>query len=384
MGATTEVWEPSAAELAGRPLIPDGLDFDGRPQLVARFLGEGTGRSLMFNGHIDVVSSEPRDRWTSDPNAAEVRDGKLYGRGACDMKGGVAAMTFAAETLARLEVRLGGDLLVCTNTDEESSGAGGMALVAHGVRADAGVVPEPTGFDAWIACRGSSLVTIEVAGQAGHAEMPQPHWRAGGGVNAVEKMTLVLAAIEALRNDWHRRDELARHAYLSPGDIVPTVIAGGEWVVTYPSSCRVTCVAAYPPAQADADGWATRIAAELEETIARATADDDWLSEHPPSITWHSGVTPMEMSPDEPIVETVLAAARDVRRIGKAAGLDSWYDGATFTQFADTPTLAFGPSGLDGERTLAHTVDEFVRVDDLVACSQALALVALRFCGTAA
>ena len=82
--------------------MPFDLDFDGRPQLLARFAGAGGGRSLLLNGHIDVVSGEPKARWTDDPNTPVVRDGKLYGRGACDMKGGVAAMVLAAETLARL------------------------------------------------------------------------------------------------------------------------------------------------------------------------------------------------------------------------------------------------------------------------------------------
>ena len=100
----------------------------------------------MFNGHIDVVSAEPRSEWTSDPFVASLRDGLLHGRGACDMKGGIAAMVFAVEALSSQGVSLDGDLLVATNTDEESSGAGGTALVEHGLRADAGVVTEPTGF----------------------------------------------------------------------------------------------------------------------------------------------------------------------------------------------------------------------------------------------
>ena len=381
-GADTEVWEPSASELSGLPPIPEGLDFAGRPQLAARFRGDSGGRSLLLNGHIDVVSCEPRQRWTSDPNRAEVRHGKLFGRGACDMKGGVAAMTFAAETLARLDVRLAGDLLVCTNTDEESSGAGGMALVAHGLRADAGIVPEPTGFDAWIACRGSSLVTIDVLGQPGHAEKPQPHWRDGGAVNAIERMTRVLGAVDQLRDDWHGRPDTA-HAYLSPGDIVPTMISGGEWVVTYPALCRLTCVVAYPPTQADADGGSTVVARELADKVADAVSDDDWLREHPPEIRWHSGVAPMEMQPDAPIVETVLEVGAELGRPGRPTGLDSWFDGATFTRFGATPTIAFGPPGLDGDRTVAHTIDEFVPVDDLVLCAQALALAAVRFCGVA-
>src|ERR1700759_4019852 len=117
--------------MAGAPLVPDGLDFAGRPQLIATLRGSGSrppGRSLLFNGHIDVVSGEPKGEWTSDPFTPEVRDGNLFGRGACDMKGGVAAMSYAAQAIAAANITLAGDLIVATNTDEESSGAGGSAL----------------------------------------------------------------------------------------------------------------------------------------------------------------------------------------------------------------------------------------------------------------
>ena len=225
--------------------VPFELDFDGRPQLVARFAGAGGGRSLLLNGHIDVVSGEPKARWTDDPNTPVVRDGKLYGRGACDMKGGVAAMVLAAEVLARLGVRLAGDLIVNTITDEESTGAGGIASVAHGVRADAGIVPEPTAFDVWVACRGSVYPTITVEGRPGHAELLQPHWRDGGAVNAIEKAQIVLDAIRGLREEWRTRSDL-QHPYLSPPDIVPTLMHAGEWSVTYPASCAITSARAVP------------------------------------------------------------------------------------------------------------------------------------------
>lgn len=380
-GAAVEVWEPELPELAGLPLVPEHLDFTGRPQLTARFGGAGGGRSLLLNGHVDVVSAEPVELWTTGPNAPEVRDGRLYGRGACDMKGGIAAMVVAAEVVTRRSARLAGDLLVATNTDEESSGAGGMALVAHGVRADAGICPEPTGFDTWVACRGSTLLTIEVPGRPGHAEMPQPGWRHGGAVNAIEKAAVILDAIHELRAEWARRDDLS-HPRLSPGGIVPTVVSGGEWDVTYPASCRLTCVVTYTPAHA-ASGhpWSAFVEREVAARIASAAERDDWLAEHPPVLTWSAGVMPMDLAGDEPIVATVLGAGADVGRPGRATGLDSWFDGATFTSFAETPTIAFGPSGLDGEQTVAHAVDEFVRVDDLVTCAQALALAVLRFCG---
>ncbi len=104
-GAEIDLFEPDAAQLAGAPLVPEGLDFAGRPQLIATLRGAGGGQSLLLNGHIDVVSGEPRGAWTSDPFTPEVRDGRLYGRGACDMKGGVAAMTFAAEAIAAARSR---------------------------------------------------------------------------------------------------------------------------------------------------------------------------------------------------------------------------------------------------------------------------------------
>jgi acetylornithine deacetylase len=374
-GAEVEIWEPDPADLAGHPLLPDGLGFEGRPQLVARFEGTGGGRSLLLNGHIDVVSAEPRDRWASDPLRAEVRDGRLFGRGASDMKGGVAALVVAAETLAAERIDLAGDLVVNTITDEESSGAGGAASVAHGVHADAGIVTEPTGFDVWVACRGSSYADIEVPGRPGHAEVAQRHWREGGAVNAIEKGMLVVGAIQTLRARWREREDLT-HPYLSPPDVVPTIAAAGEWKVTYPATFRLTCGALYLPVQGDEGGWGSLVEQEVSDSILAAIAEDDWLAENPPSFSWSNGVMAMQIPEDSPIV-AVLSGARDaVGRQGSLAGLDSWYDGATYTVYGDTPSVGFGTGGFE----TAHAIDEYVPVDDLVACAQAVAIAAMRFC----
>jgi acetylornithine deacetylase len=381
-GATVDVWEPDAAALAGMPLVPPGLSFEGRPQLIARKVGRGGGRSLVFNGHIDVVSTEPRSEWTSDPFVASVRDGLLYGRGACDMKGGIAAMVFAVETLSSLGISLDGDLLVATNTDEESSGAGGTALVEHGLQADAGVVTEPTGFQTWIACRGSDYGVIRVPGRPGHAEVRQPDWRLGGAVNAIEKAVVVLGAIESLRAAWAERPGLT-HALLSPPSLLPTLARAGEWAVTYPASCELTIAVMYLPAQADASGWGSEVRREVEEWIARETAQDDWLREHPPVIEWWPNpVMPFEISPDAPIVAVMQVASTDVGHPGRLGGLDSWYDGATLTQLAGIPSIGYGPPGFDTDGvSVAHMIDEFVPVDGLVAAAQGLAVAAMRFCG---
>jgi acetylornithine deacetylase len=384
IGAEIDLWEPDQEAMAGKPLVPPGLDFEGRPQLIARRRGAGGGRSLALNGHIDVVSAEPRERWRSDPFAAEVRDGLLYGRGACDMKGGIAAMTLAAETLAELGVTLAGDLVVATNTDEESSGAGGTALVERGLRTDAAIVTEPTGFDVWIACRGSEYCRVSVPGRPGHAEVRQPHWRGGGAVNAIEKATVVVDAIRSLRAHWASAPGLD-HPYVSRPDAVPTVASGGEWAVTYPASCELTVAVMYVPAQADADGWGSDVKREFEEWLARETRADDWLAANPPEVTWQpNGVMPLEIDASEPIVRAMLDATRDIGSPGALGGLDSWYDGATLTHLAGIPAVGYGPPGFDQSgATVAHTIDEFVPVDGLVRCAQALAVAAMRFCGTA-
>jgi acetylornithine deacetylase len=383
-GAEIDLFEPDATAMAGAPLVPEGLDFAGRPQLIATLRGAGGGRSLLFNGHIDVVSGEPKAEWTSDPFTPQVRDGKLFGRGACDMKGGVAAMAYAAQAIAAANITLAGNLIVATNTDEESSGAGGSALVARGVHADAGIVTEPTDFRTWVACRGSEYGVIRVPGRPGHAEVRHPDWRRGGAVNAIEKAGVVMDAIASLRTRW-AADESFRHPVLSVPSLLPTVVSGGEWPVTYPSSCDLTIAVMYLPVQADADGWGSSVREEVQDWIVRECARDDWLAEHPPAFAWWSnGVMPMEIPESSPIIGAMLQASDDLGLRRELGGLDSWYDGATFTLLAGIPSIGYGPPGFDPEgATVAHTIDEYVPVDGLVSCAQALAVAALRFCGVA-
>ena len=281
---------------------------------MARFAGAGGGRSLLLNGHIDVVSGEPRERWTDDPNAPVVRDGNLHGRGACDMKGGVAAMVLAAEMLARLGIRLAGDLIVNTITDEESTGAGGIASVAHGVRADAGIVPEPTAFEVWIACRGSVYPTITIEGRPGHAELRQPHWRDGGAVNAIEKAQIVLDAIARLREEWRTRADL-QHPLLSPPDIVPTVMRAGEWSVTYPASCEITSAVLFRPRSRTPTATARACARTCRRgSSAPARPTPGWPSTRR-RFAWSGGhPADGDRRPATRSSQTVLAASADVGR----------------------------------------------------------------------
>jgi acetylornithine deacetylase len=195
-------------------------------------------------------------------------------------------------------------------------------------------------------------------------------------VNAIEKTAILLDAVRRLREEWALRP---RHPYLSPADCVPTMIEGGEWIVSYPASCSVTYHVGYLPAHADEDGWGTRVEREIVEWVERAARADPWLAEHPPEFAWAPQVPSSEVPADHPVVEALLAATADLGAPASVGGMENWHDGATFTRFADTPCVCFGPR--DMART--HTVDEFVPVDDLVACAQGIAVAAMRFCDVA-
>ncbi len=378
-GAAVELWEPDGAQFADVSQVPDGLTFEGRPQLAATFAGSGGGRSLLLNGHIDVVTPEPVDRWSSDPWRAEVRDGLLYGRGACDMKGGVGAMVFAAETIAALGIGLAGDLIVNTNTDEESSGAGSLACAAHGISADAGICTESTGGQVWVCTRGSQSVRITVQGRAGHAEVPHPSWQDGGPVNAIDAAEPVLAAVRELRAEWERSDVI-KHRHLAPQTILTTVISGGEWFVSYPSSCTLTVNLMYLPVRADAEGYGALIRHEVEQRVIAAASADPWLREHPPAFEWGPDLPPFDLGDSVPIAAAVQDAARATGRELTLGGLDSWFDAASFNRAGAASMVGYGP-GTPGFAGNAHGADEHVSVDDLVACAQTIAVAALRWCG---
>ena len=375
-GAAVALTEPDAAMVAGHPYVPEGFTFAGRPQLVARFAGACGGPSLLLNGHVDVVAPGPRADWRCDPFAGEVRDGVVHGRGACDMKGGIAAMVAAVEALRELGVQLAGDVIVNTVSEEETTGAGGL-VAARTLRADAAIVPEPTGLAVCAGCRGSLLAAVTVEGRAGHAGIPPAPHDEGGAVNAIDKARLVLDAIQRLNERWAATH---RHPRLSPAHCVPTAIHGGEWIVSHPAACRIECHLEFLPEQADAGGWGAAARREFEAAIRRAAEQDEWLSRRPPRVEWLLGGVPSaEVAEDDPIVQTLLGVQRDLTSGSQVGGFDNWSDAATLIREAGIPSVNYGP----GDLRHAHTAREHVPVAELVACAQGIALTAMRFCGLA-
>ena len=376
LGAQVDQWEPDAAELAGHPMLPPWHHWRGRPLTVGTIRGGGGGRSLAVNGHVDVVDAGELSRWTSPPFAAEVRDGRIYGRGAVDMKGGIGAALFALEALHGCGVQLAGDVVFETVPDEETCAMGTVAAIARGYRADAGLVPEPTRHNLWIATRGLLHGTLTVEGRSAHAEMNQPHWREGGGVNAIQKATVVLAGLDRLTADWAERED-KRHPLLGTPSVNPTIVRGGSFISNVPERCDVALNTTYLPGNADERGYGSIPRAEIEQAVAAAARSDDWLAEHPPAWSWYTDYPPSEIDPGSPIVAVVQEAGRDLGVDVRAEGIDTTYDGALLTLFAATPSPAFGP----GDLTRAHAPDEWVGIDELVLGAKLYARAISLWCG---
>jgi acetylornithine deacetylase len=378
LGAEVDQWEPRAEDFAGHPMMPPWHHWEGRPLTVAIFRGRGGGRSLVINGHIDVVSAGDESLWESPPFAADMRNGRVYGRGAVDMKGGIGAALFALRALRESGVELAGDVVVELVPDEETCAMGTVAAIARGYRADAGLVPEPTGFDVWIATRGLLHGTLTVPGRSAHAEMNQPHWREGGGVNAIQKAMLLLPALDRVSDEWANRDD-KRHPLLGTPSVNPTQIEGGTFISNVPEWCRVAINTTYLPDNADAEGYGSAPRAELERAVAEAAAADDWLAEHPPSWSWYTDYPPSEIDPASPIIGVVQEAVRKLGREARTVGIDTTYDGALLTRFAATPSPAFGP----GDLGRAHAPDEWVGIDELELAARLYASVIAAWCGRA-
>ncbi len=373
-GFEVDLWEPAVADVEGHPMYMAGQSWEDRPIVVGRLRGTGSGRSLMFNGHIDTVPAGDLGAWASNPWTPEVRNGRLYGRGACDMKGGVAAMLAAALSLAE-RGGLPGDLLVEVVTDEEVNGMGTIAATRKGYRADAAVVPEPTGLDIWIAFRGILNGSLELVGRPGHVEVAQPHWTRDGAVNAVHKAMEVLGRLRELDDEWRTRPD-KQHPLCSTGEVNVTKLSGGEFYSTVPERCGATINICYVPGEEDETGYGGHVKAEVEARLAAIARLDSWLEQHPPSLRWEVDFPPAEISADEPIVHALMAAARELGGTPRILGLDTWDDTVTLIREGGIPSVSFGP----GSNDQAHATDEYVDLAELRLCAAMLTRISAEWC----
>ncbi len=379
LGAELDRWEFDAADLArydGYPGYHADRDLTGRPNLVGRLRGAGGGRSLLLLGHADTVGLGPG--WSVDPFAAVRRDGLLYGRGAVDMKGGMAAALAALELLDQLGVTLAGDVLFASVVDEETGGMGALSLVDRGYRADGAIIPEPTGLEIAPLCRGVLWCTIRIPGRAGHIEIPQPAWDHGGAVDAIALGRDLLTAIDELNARW-RTDPRKRHP-LQPVacQAIPSVIRAGALPSAWADGFELTLDVQYLPAERDDHQLGGNVKDQIEAAIREWARRHAWLRAEGITIDWPVDADCAEIPADHPLVTTTAACVAASGSPGVVRGSPFHTDMGLLVN-AGIPTVNFGP----GDPAIAHQVDEALPEAALAAATRAYALTIAAWCGVA-
>ena len=362
-GVPVERLDPDPAAARRDPDWPgEEMPRDRLPIVLGR-LGKAGGRRVVLVGHVDVVPVGDRSTWTHDPWAAE-RDGdRLYGRGAVDMKGGVAAILGAVRAVvsAGLEARLGGEVLVASVPSEEDGGQGMLAAIRAGVTGDQAVITEPTGLDIVIAHAGAITFRLTVPGRAAHASVRRE------GVSALDNLQTLIRALqadEAARNSAET-DPLMTVLGLPYATIIGKV-SGGEWASTVID--RVVAEGRYGVKLGQTWRDAER---DLQRCIDDANESDPFLREHPATVELTGGrFSSARIAADHPLPTGLAAAAsatlgRDITLHGEPYGADM----RLLVNEGATPTVIFGP----GDKRVAHSADEWVSVDEVVACARTLA-----------
>lgn len=326
----------------------------GRPNVIARG-GRATGPSIMLNGHLDVVDVEGM---AHAPFGADERDGRVYGRGASDMKGGVAAMCAAA---ARAAARgLDGEVIVTAVVDEEHTSIGTRELLRCGVRADAAIVAEPTSLSMMPAHKGFAWIEIDVRGRAAHGS------RYELGVDAILDAGLILAELDRLEREV--LPARPPHPLLGRSSLHVSTIEGGQGWSTYPDRCIVRVERRTLPAERREEPFEEVLAA-----ITRAQVRRPSIAAAAREVLWQA---PSDVAPDAPIVRALSDALTSRGEPARFGGMTAWTDAALLNA-AGIPAVCFGP----GDIGMAHAAEEWIDIDEVARATDVLETLVTRWCG---
>ncbi|HET9919550.1 MAG TPA: ArgE/DapE family deacylase [Ktedonobacteraceae bacterium] len=375
LGLEVDLWPIDVAEMQRHPRFP-GMEVDRNGSealgLVGAWHGSSdlpreTGKRLIFNGHIDVVPVGDPANWQHSPLGAELEDGRIYGRGACDMKGGLMAALYALKAIKDSGVPLAGSLLIESVIGEEDGGLGTFATLQRGYTGDAAIVCEPTSLNLIPAQAGALTFTVRVSGKSAHACVRLE------GVSAIEKYLDIHRALLQLERE---RNSEVEHPLLGQLELPYPLSIGrvqaGNWSSSVPE--ELTFEGRIGVAMGESSA---AVRQQFEQTLANLAETDPWLRDHPLAIEWSggqfdSGETPL----DSPLVDLCRQTLLDL--IGHAPQLEGAPYGSDLRLLVNQgriPTLLFGP----GNVRIAHMPDEFVRVDEVLLAAKAYVVAALRF-----
>jgi acetylornithine deacetylase len=368
IGLATERIETDPIAFADDPDFPGAeMPRTSLPVVVGR-IGRGGGRRLLLVGHVDVVPPGDLETWSVDPWAGDVRDGSLYGRGACDMKGGVVSILAAIRAIVASDAagELHGEVVVVSVPSEEDGGQGMLAAIRAGCTGDAAIITEPTGLDLVIAHAGAITFRLTVPGRAAHASVRRE------GVSALDNLVTLMQALEA---DEAARNAAETHPLMTRlGLPYPTIIGkvgGGDWASTVLD--RVVAEGRYGVKLGQT--W-REAEADLRACIAAAATADPFLREHPVGLEITGGrFSSAEVPADDPLPVSLAAAAEAVlRRRPELLGEPYGADMRLLVNEGSTPTVIFGP----GDVRVAHSADESVSLAEVADCARVLAAWVVR------
>ncbi len=364
-------WVVNVRDIAHHPgFSPVAVDYSNAVNVVASHRPRReSGRSLILNGHIDVVPTGPLDMWSRPPFEPHIEGDWLYGRGGGDMKAGLAANLFALDALRRIGFQPAATVHIESVVEEESTGNGALACLLRGYRADAALIPEPQGETLVRANVGVIWFQVLVRGHPVHVR------EAGAGANAIEAAYVLIRALRRLEADWNARRSAHRHFEDVDHPINFNVgkIEGGDWASSVPAWCRFDCRIALYPGVIPADA-----AAEIEARLGEAAAADPFLANNPPEVSYNGFFTQGYALDEGTEAEAVLTGAHE-RALGaplEAAVTPAYLDARVFVLYGDMPCLVYGPKAEN-----IHGFDERVSLSSLKRVTGAIALFIAEWCG---
>jgi acetylornithine deacetylase len=365
-----DAWEATPGEM--EPYIDhvgEQASYENRPNVAGVRRGSGGGRSILLNAHTDTVDPGAPAAWTRDPLSGAVEDDLLYGRGSCDMKGGLVTHLTALDALSDLGLNLRGEVTVAATVGEENGGLGALSTILRGYRADAALITEPTRL-ALVPAQGGSLVfRLEVPGRSAHAATRDE------GVSALEKFVPIFKELQELERE--RNAALSHPLYEGLENKVPInvgVVRAGNWASTVPESLVAEGRVGLIPGEGV--GPFKELVAERIDTVA---GRDPWLRDHPPELQWFGGqFAPAEIELDAPICEAVREAHKLVTgEKPSVEGVPYGADMRLFIRFGGMPCVMYGA----GDARVAHAPDEHISITDLLTATSTIACLLAGWCG---
>ncbi|MDT8861164.1 peptidase [Alkalihalobacillus sp. MEB130] len=370
MGLVLDVWDPDGKELQTHPdFASSKVHFDGSPNVVGILKGTGDGRSIILNGHIDVVPAGDSGQWEDDPYSGKIVDGKMYGRGVTDMKGGNVSLLLAIQAIQALSISLKGDVIFESVIEEESGGTGTLASIVRGYKADAAIIPEPTNMKIFPKQQGSMWFRIYIKGRSAHGGTRYE------GISAIEKSMMVinhLSDLEKIRNS-RITDPLYKSIPI-PIPINIGKIEGGDWPSSVPDLVKLEGRIGVSPNETMDE--AKR---ELEQWIENIGEVDEWFVSAPPTVEWFGARWhPGSIKTDHELVASLTENYQLVLREEPIVEASPWgTDGGLLTNVGKVPTIVFGP----GVTEKAHFPNEYIELDNVFLTAEIIALTLIDWCG---